>query len=505
MILSGTRCLGMKAQTASPSRLNITVFDVGQGNCTLVGDPNKTVLPLLIDCGSNSFEGYRGKKEKEKKIEQIMKMLEQYSSSENKFTIVVSHPDKDHYNWLIDPCKNNEPPLRPAIIYLGGEEKHYSGKMVNFLDKLKKCGTKLIFLTEKGSTTAIRIIDKTDNNDISLQILPALQINNVQKESNSGSLVIRAQCRDKSCLIMGDATKKTVEHIIKSLKKESLKADILLTSHHGAEAEGCNSDVLIKAVQPHCIVFSSGFHGTYLHPRASVIARYIRHCERKPEKNIASYRPVYYGLGADENKLGDTYAVLANGYCITVTNFNVYGTLSQGNLTFSLIKNDVIPPQLEKFESLKDCILNEFIRQSNSEQDLIQKNSITEGFFLAKLQVVNFSGLGIDAREIANPDYKLISQIFDLFIENGNLLKELYLNYNRLAHENIVDQLKVLLENRSWIAIFQIEHNGLNERMVKIFEDVWANRGLKVKDQVPTCSMHLFCNLHMLKILSKEY
>lgn len=64
------------------------VFDVGQGDCALVGCPNGSWV--MIDCGSTGG-GHVGRV-----TDEVQGLLDGAAVS----TLVVTHPDRDHYNWL---------------------------------------------------------------------------------------------------------------------------------------------------------------------------------------------------------------------------------------------------------------------------------------------------------------------------------------------------------------------------------------------------------------------
>jgi hypothetical protein len=76
----------------------------------------------------------------------------------------------------------------------------------------------------------------------------------------------------------GDALGETTAHLLRHVAfLERLKAcDILLASHHGAEADGANHADWMGALSPSVmVVSSSGQHTGHHHPRHSVLARML--------------------------------------------------------------------------------------------------------------------------------------------------------------------------------------------------------------------------------------
>ena len=88
-LLAVTVCV-WAAGLSSAQELTIHFIDVGQGDCTLVECPNGDTV--LIDCGTSG--GGSGALARQ----YLQKVLG--SQSVNIDTLVVTHPDRDHYNLL---------------------------------------------------------------------------------------------------------------------------------------------------------------------------------------------------------------------------------------------------------------------------------------------------------------------------------------------------------------------------------------------------------------------
>ena len=91
--------LNTVAYTAQP--LHVVIHNVGQGNCALVNCPQNS--SLLIDCGSSEHNndnrpGILGGPPWIN-FEQIKENITKLAKRK-RITIIISHLDKDHYNWL---------------------------------------------------------------------------------------------------------------------------------------------------------------------------------------------------------------------------------------------------------------------------------------------------------------------------------------------------------------------------------------------------------------------
>ena len=68
--------------------LNIYAMQVGQGDCTIIQCPNGNIV--VVDCGSTSVAGWS--------YQQVQTFLS--DSINNVVAIVITHSDRDHFNYL---------------------------------------------------------------------------------------------------------------------------------------------------------------------------------------------------------------------------------------------------------------------------------------------------------------------------------------------------------------------------------------------------------------------
>ena len=441
-----------------------TVFDVGQGNCVLFGKPgakeDETVIPLLCDCGSSAYK-YRGldyKKDQTRAIaNKIIKYLEDVKKK--RFIILISHPDIDHYGWVddvIEKCKECEVFVDSVI--LGGMEKQYSSGFSSVLSALKKQehAPNIIYLTESESTEKKSTLFSSGS--VTYEILPALK-GSKKIDSNDTSLVLQVTCGKLSCMVMGDATKKTTDHIQKYIKLFS--ADLLIASHHGAEDSGCNSESWIQKVAPSMVVLSAGIHG-HKHPRALTVKRFSE-CLGN---NLEGYCPLV--VGSNDKGSVPNNVQFSNGYTLGMTSKPLFGTLTHGTMTFSWSENDIelsLPKYTigSQFETLKGGVLSTLTSLSNF------------GLSPQIIIVIDISGLQLDDR--LENDKDQLCRLLTLLKESAESLKKLCLSSNTIQSHECYELLLGLLERDS-IRDFQMKDTGMSEGMKQEITKVWNNRGL---------------------------
>lgn len=242
-------------------------------------------------------------------------------------TVVISHPDVDHYNWLRHIFSHEEDKLEYLI--LGGLPNHYINKeFILWLRKLPKFGTKVICpAVEHGNLNAGKEIDELfskdkkdyifkpfystpledsyENNkklfqdafdfgeDIYIRLLSVnplhveqMAINgdkskqiarlNDPSDDNPDSIVLRISCVDKPSLkdiyaltILGDATEQTYQRILSVYhgNYEALKSRAVVASHHGASSHGAANTTFIKALSSEIVLISCGHHRKFTHPK----------------------------------------------------------------------------------------------------------------------------------------------------------------------------------------------------------------------------------------------
>ena len=88
---------------------------------------------------------------------------------------------------------------------------------------------------------------------------------------NNQSCVLRVEAGGAAALLTGDIERAAEQALVKA---GGLRADVLLTPHHGSRSS--SSEEFIAAVAPRWTVVSAGYRNRFGHPAREVLARYER-------------------------------------------------------------------------------------------------------------------------------------------------------------------------------------------------------------------------------------
>ncbi len=462
---------------------HVEVFEVGQGNCTLVACGRHLIL---IDCGSKAFK-YADKKLDVNKLQVIIKRIDELGISANELIIIVSHPEQDHYKWfarIFEELKGKRIKIREII--LGCDESLYVEQ--DFKDQLaflKEAHCVMTFLTRDGNTTVVETRARDDL--FRCEILPALQ-RKAKEGVNQGCLVVKVTYGRLACLLMADADKNTVRHILgcpdfQVHGRHDFFADVKLSivSHHGS-GDNCDDDSLLSHAIDPCFVISSGIHGKYRHPHKRVINRLLKRLkERHVEKK--GFHPLYWGVSKKDpaGSLPCDAACLKasfdNGYELGVVNVPIYGTLGQGTMRFKWSAGDeqIVAPHVvwadrrtggnERIDWLteKDCLLASLLQNPYS------------CVSISNLTMLDLSRLDLDDSDQRGEGKKVTELLQKL--DKNSVLKELVLCENNLQRRETLVLLKNLfLKHGERLERLYAQDNQFDPNQISsIFENGLAN------------------------------
>jgi competence protein ComEC len=213
----------------------VTVLDVGQGLAVVVETTNHVLVydtgPKLspeFDTGDRVVLPYL----KKRGIKSIDK-------------IVISHTDNDHIGGLTSILKkivvNEISSSEPEVIShdnvnhcMAGQNFVWDGVHFEFLHPFSR----------------------------------------MQKKRNDYSCVLRVSAGSQSILLTGDIEKTSEVQILNRYQydRKKLQSNIMLVPHHGSKTS--SSLGFIMAINPEYAVIPVGYHNTYGHPKAEIVARY---------------------------------------------------------------------------------------------------------------------------------------------------------------------------------------------------------------------------------------
>jgi competence protein ComEC len=246
--------------------LQISFFDVGQGDSILVVSPDGKTM--LIDGG-----------EPDTGIVQYLQGMKI-----NRIDVMVaSHPHADHIGGLVQVLKTI-----PVTEVITNGEPTTTNIYEQFLDGIANA---------KAKYTEVKKGDTIPLGNLTFDVLaPGVATGDL----NSDSIVLRLTYGKTSVMFMGDADAAAESAILAS--GSPVKADILKVGHHGSKYS--SSVAFLKAVSPAVAVYSAGLGNSYGHPATQTIA------------NLQNVGAQIYGTDKDGTI---TVSIDANGYKINTS------------------------------------------------------------------------------------------------------------------------------------------------------------------------------------------
>lgn len=224
-----------------PARLEVTFFEVGQGDAALIRSPDG--VNILIDGGESPS---------------LMRKALARKRVSRLDLVVLSHPHSDHVGGLPEVVRNK----KVNMVFDGGQN-HPTPAYRDFLKSLRK--KKVSYKIVRGGKTF------QVGSELTLQILhpPQELIRGSTSDLNNNSLVAKISYGRISLLFPGDVEREGEKALLP--RGKSLRATILKVPHHGS-MNGADSRFL-KAVSPQIAVISVGRDNAFGHPARSTLRR----------------------------------------------------------------------------------------------------------------------------------------------------------------------------------------------------------------------------------------
>ena len=236
-----------------PGELNVTMLDVGQGEC--VGIETREHHVYLVDAGSTS--------KKKTGQYQIIPWLK-YIGTRSVEGIFITHWDEDHISAV-------------------GELLEWS--------KSSRVKIRRIFLPDVALKDEVleTLLQQIEEAEVSVEYLSAgehmtdgaLQISclhpyakKVPEDRNDSSLVLRLSQGDFQMLLTGDLEKSGEDWLMEQARpatQNPLRCTILDAGHHGAS--NATGEALLDLAQPGVVLISCGKNNRYGHPAPETLQR----------------------------------------------------------------------------------------------------------------------------------------------------------------------------------------------------------------------------------------
>lgn len=219
-----------------PQHSQLRLVDVGQGQSVIFTTPNQT---LLYDTGPILGELDTG--------DAIVRPSLMRLGVNQIDTLVVSHADNDHAGGT------------QALLQAFRVTDFYANQELGLRREPQSC------LTQGSSWRTL---------DASLSYrffpLPDVAWHKLKKTSNNRSCVMQVQWYGTRVLLPGDIGA-AVEQALVIYYGAELQSQLLVLSHHGSNSS--STAAFLQAVKPQEVWISAGFHNSYGHPDARVLAR----------------------------------------------------------------------------------------------------------------------------------------------------------------------------------------------------------------------------------------
>ncbi len=324
----------------------LAFFDVGQGSCTVCRDYNHAVI---IDAGSLQLS-HRPKGSKQRQIEKIVEFM----STAKNILIIVSHGDKDHYNWIPEIARKL-PESKKIKLLLGGTENDYPAEQPKALRALKN----LIDLKQRVKGKYVSEFES--QKELRKYIEPFIQLISAsvdeKVDKNDHSVVLKLN-NNFSALIPGDVTGKLLQQLTDL--GISINSSIASAPHHGSSKHDSNSKSFLEAVNLQWLIISAGLHKGYYHPHGSSVKLAIEHMDEHGTQQVSPHTFTYYpDDGSIDSEDFKSCIEFQDRFVTGVTTHPIFNTVDSGTITFTNRK--FLRATLEKTnsvgESRKECIL----------------------------------------------------------------------------------------------------------------------------------------------------
>ena len=295
---------------AEYDEMNIGFMDIGQGDCTVISCPDNMVI--VVDCGTVGGLPDNG-------MLAIKNLVLQWAYGDD-IDLILTHPDRDHYNQAINLCNyipvtyaqniyfsraySNDSPLGNYNVTALGNNMHIFNFpeiheiTINANNRTKKTWNNLngynapvsnLPIAADGITIASG--QTTDGTDWSIKIIagnvPAT--GNDEWQSNAASLVTLISFGNQTVLLMADATSETMNYLFNNQAAQIGNVSFLQMPHHGSESN-LPSNNFKNLVNPHAIIISVGLlSNNFKLPRYNAIQSWLYGANLNAEELVIDY------------------------------------------------------------------------------------------------------------------------------------------------------------------------------------------------------------------------
>lgn len=246
-------CLLLFGYNLLPDRsLRITVLDVGQGDAIFIACPNGRTL--LVDGGARTPFYDAGAR--------VIVPFMRAKGYRRVDTIIVTHPDLDHYGGLRAVVESVE-----VGEVLSSGVGSQSGSYRAWREAIDRHGIPYRAVVKGDTLSALGGV-----RGLFLHPDPLFLSGAAKSSSNEVSVVLRLSFGVFSMLLTGDIEEKGEAATVR--RPSILKSTVLKSPHHGSRSS--SGTAFLNAVDPEAVAVSAGMYNAFGHPSPEVIERYRR-------------------------------------------------------------------------------------------------------------------------------------------------------------------------------------------------------------------------------------
>jgi len=278
---------------------------------------------------------------KEPDVRKVRRYLKKHVPKKRISVLIITHPHSDHYNLLPYVLCNQDPKEGVRTDWAMIESLVTIGNPNTYTDRWTLDGEERDDHDYHPFPPWVKPVAKTDRTDlrkapwradkdafglfgkgeVRFRILAA----DIGKTVNDRSIVLMVSYGEFDLLLMGDATKKTQDSIIKAYRnnQEWLDCEVFKAAHHGSVSHGSNNEDWIDVVKPEVSVFTPAQTKMHGHPRIEVAKSLDPHMIITPKHWVRLWKSRSRKSSWKWTKKG-MFSTATNGTIVMKTDGTVY-------------------------------------------------------------------------------------------------------------------------------------------------------------------------------------